>query len=352
MFWKKQPLGIDIGTRTLRGISLKKVGNKLALVDAFLFDLSIETEQFPIHVNTPSLLKAAVETRNWQKQKTSVNISYKDVFTSEVSLPDIPAKELRSAIISKLEAQWPVAAEEMSLDFISKKAAESVAANENSYLVYASRKQTVLELSQNIQSANLQVISVEPDIIATTAMLAYNQYTEPTKDYIVVEIGESHVDLGFISGSNIQFSTTLPKGLGDINQVLFQKLHISYQDAENLKRKYDMGDPSQQPTPEQEMIDDFFFELFYRIQRIIDFYKLKLKGRAIAQILLCGGGSQIINIKNAFEDFCETECVIVNPFRNIELYGTKKSQSDENYADIAPYFSTAVGLAVRGHNGH
>lgn len=345
-FGAKKMMGLDIGSRSLKGLCLKKSTKGVIIDDLIYHDYMTSNPQFPLNTDIESRLTAIITAHRLHKHGVAAEISDKNVKVIELSLPPIPKKEVRMAITNELEQQLDLSSDQLCFDYIFSESIKNKDREEHKYQVYVADEQETLSRYQLLDRCHLRPKSIEPAIIAITEMLKFNDYIEDDNGYIVVDLGESHIGVSLLSGTRILLNSNVPKGMGAINRILFDKLHMSYDKAESFKHTYDFDDLEGAPTPELGSIDDVFYEIFYKLQRYFDFLKVQLKDREIRRIYLTGGGSQIKHIDKAFQQFSEIETVIANPFRKIQIFSNKKV--DEKTAiNISPYMATAVGLALR-----
>ena len=84
-FFKKPILGVDLGSRTIKGIRLKKSRTgKLVLAAHFFQDLSNTTKDFPENCNQEEALRAALEIQSLISSDAATTIK---VDTGSITAP-------------------------------------------------------------------------------------------------------------------------------------------------------------------------------------------------------------------------------------------------------------------------
>ena len=353
-FFKKQILGVDLGSRTIKGVQLKAgKDGKVQLIGHFFQDLSKTTENFPTQSTTgmrDEVFKAAIETQRLTSLNAATTIRDSDVLSFSFNLPPMSEKELSQVVPQEIADQSHIAVDDYSCDFIV-----SSAPTENPELkavkAYCVKKDLVLEQMKTLKDAGLKAAAIESEMMAITAMLDFNDYIDQNEVVVVLDLGESHVTSGLIADGTLMMTKNHEVSFGAINQNLSAKFNLNYASAEKIKLNYDfLAGPDEHNAQYASAIDDVYTQIFKSVKEVLEFYKecRESYGR-IDRILLVGGGSQIKSIDQVHETFFKVPTVVVNPFRNIDFFSTSKDQvanSAEELALLAPHMGTAVGLAL------
>ena len=347
-FFKKQILGVDLGARTIKGVKLKKgKDGRVSLVGHFFQDLAQLSENFPEKCNRSEVLKATIETQQLSSSHAATAIRDSDVMSLVLSLPPMSDKELAQVVPQEISEQTQIAIEEHSCDYLVSSAP---AEDPNMTLVkaYCVKRDVVFQQMDLLKEAGLKPNSIESEMLAITAMLDFNGYIDRNEVQVVIDLGESHLTSGLIVDGSLALTRSHDVSFGKVNRELRDKCSMSYDEAEKLKLSYDfLSVPEKTVSPVNMVLDDVFTEIFKSIKETLEFYKecRESYGR-IDRILLLGGGSQVIRIAAIHETFFKTPTDIVNPFRNIDIFNSTHSESNDEIAQLAPYMGTAVGLAL------
>jgi type IV pilus assembly protein PilM len=343
--WKSKPvLGVDIGSRTIKGVKLKKGKDGRLYLDGHFFqDLAQTSEEFPERCNREEAFKAAVEIQRLSSQPASTTVKDSDVISFSFSLPHMTEKELNEAVPQEVAEQAHIPIEEYICDYMSKK--EETTEEIKAYCV---KRDLIVQQMDTLKNAGLKPKAIEPEMMAVMSMLEFNDYIPKDQVVVVIDLGESRINTALISDGHLVITRTKDGAFGTINSVLFEMKSLSYDESEEIKNEYDfLSVPEDQSDPINQIMDEVFTDIFKNIKEILEFYKEcpESFGR-IDQILLMGGGSQIKNIDKIHEMFFKVPSVIVNPFRNIEILNSGQDQHNEEIVHLAPYMGTAVGLAL------
>ena len=345
-WFKRELLGVDLGTRTLKGVKLsQEKDGKVVLSGHFFQDLLNTSENYPNQVNSSEALKAALEIQKLKSAYAAAAIPDSEIQTYTLELPKMSEKELKKAVPVEVAEASNLSMEDHACDFVL-----SPVQPENNEVVavraFCVKKERVLESMKSLTTAGLKPSAIESELMAATAMLEFNGYLNPGEVSMVIDLGEGHVTSGLISDGALMLTRDHAVALGKINAALMNRFGFTYDEAEHLKAGYDF---SQEPsnTDESRLLDEEFTTIFKTIKAAIDFYRECPESYGkVDRIFLIGGGSQIKGIAKLHELIFKIPTLVANPFRNIDIFSRTEEQDHDELVRITPFMATAVGLAL------
>jgi len=347
LFGKNKPvLGVDIGSRTIKGVKLKKAKDgRIHLAAHFFQDLAQTSDEFPKRCNRDEAFKAAIEIQRLNSSQAASAVKDSEIMTFSFSLPHMTEKELAQAVPQEVAEQAQIPVDEYVFDFLStrQESTEEIKA-------FCVKRDLILAQMETLKNAGLKPKSIEPEMTAILSMLEFNDYVSKEEVCVVIDLGESRINSALISEGNLVLTRAKGGAFGLVNSVLHEMKSLNYDESEQVKYEYDfLSVPENQTDPINQIMDEVFTEIFKNIKEILDFYREcpESFGR-IDKILLVGGATQIRNIDKIHEMFFKIPTAVVNPFRNIEILSTENTQQNEEIVHLAPYMGTAVGLALAG----
>jgi len=118
-FFKKPILGVDLGTRTIKGVQLKKGKNgKVELVNHFFQDLALTSDNFPVQCDRDNAFKAALEIHSLVSSNAATTIRDSEVMSFNLELPKMSEKELIQVVPQEVAEQGQLNMDEHSVDFV------------------------------------------------------------------------------------------------------------------------------------------------------------------------------------------------------------------------------------------
>lgn len=353
MFWKTDPsIGIDIGSRTIKIIQLKKRSGQIQIEKSVVIDLAKDNEYFPLSKPLNESLIEVVKSQKLERTDVALGLSESLVNSHELNLPKMPRKEMKAALSGIIEDQFQIPKAELCLDFIQVEGLKEPDSPTQTVRAYFTKAGAVNDVMTTAKAANLNPRVVDSNLLARYEALAFNDYIEEKKNFLSIDIGESQISMALIADKKIVQSHVLDVGFGLINKTFFESLGLPYDQAEQIKTSYDLKATNKEPDETDKKMDTALYAIFYKLQRTVDIFKVSLKREPIESILVTGGGSQMSNIKDAIEANCSIPTVIVDPFRKLSLVKSDSESSANSQlitgSSTAPYMCTALGLALRG----
>jgi type IV pilus assembly protein PilM len=345
-FFKTNVLGVDLGTRTLKGVKLKpSTSGKVKLVNLFFHDLSLTSTQFP-ECDRAEAFKAAIETQGLSHSQTASAVRDSEVMSFTLNLPKMSAKELAQVVPEEIAEQAHIEIEEHSIDFLvteDKKDSDTTTVK-----AFCVKRDVVLEQMHQLKAASLKPKTIESEMMALKTMLEFNGYIDPKEVSVVIDLGEVNMASGLISEGALALTKSDSHSFGGVNRVLQKEFKLSYDQAEKIKLEFDfLVGPGNEPTAIMEAVENQFVDVFNSIKQALEFYKECPESFSrIDKVFLIGGGSQVKSVVQTIEQFFKVPTQIVNPFRNIDIFSEFDEKSSEDFAKLAPFMGTAVGLAL------
>lgn len=349
-WFKRQVLGVDLGSRVVKGVKLKKMRDgRVGLENYFFQDLTDVMENVQDEKTRKEAIQALIEVRKLNQSESACTVQDREVMLLTLELPHMSEKELAEVVPAEAAEQGGLNESEYSFDFLMDQGVQ----NENGGLVpvktYCVRKELVLNRMKELKALGLKAKSIEPEMMAISSMLNFNEYLKSDEVSVVIDIGDTHISTALIVGGEVLHTRHHDIAFGQINQLLMDRFSMTFKDAEKAKIEFNFMSPPKDGNPEvNQLLDEQFTEIFKALKESIDFYKETPEsyGR-VDRVFLLGGGSQLESLAQGMETIFQISAVVVNPFRNIDIFQSKDaSLSQEELARIAPYMGTAVGLAL------
>ncbi len=341
--WKpRDVVGLDIGTKSIKVVQLRKKGKLTKLVGYGQIDLPenyiiegiiSETEK------TAKLIKEFLAKVPWGKiTATRVNMSLSEskVFTRILSLPHTDEKNRNDAVVWEANQIVPMAVSDLYIDW------QLIGPNNedpklDDIIFAAAPKSIVNSYIQLAELVGLEVMGIEINLSAVARAVIPNKETSET--VLIIDLGRESTSAA-IFDQYIRVTGSILTGGDSLTQKIAETLKIDKTEAENLKLKKD----DKNAIKVREAIDPGLTEITKEIDRMIRYYNEKInKENTITKILLCGGTASLPGLAEYFTEKLDIPTMVGNPWSNISVYPIKPVPRDE-----APLYTNAIGLALVG----
>lgn len=363
------PLGIDISDLSIKMIQLSKTGKKTEITAAG----KINIEPGIIENGEIKNMRAASEAIDKLINKPQ----FGSIGTTNaiVSLPDTKtfiklievektANNLESLIPTEIEKYIPIPINEICYDW------QIIEKNTNTYsvLVGATPMTIVNQYIELLERSKFSPIATEIESMSICRALLKEEGLKQNKDlnlnYCIIDIGLKRSSITVYSHNTIVTSVSLSIAGNNITEKISQSLDIDIEQAEKAKIICGL-DQTKAKGIVSDLLKETIEELINRIDNVIKFfYKHYPEREKINKIILCGGGSNIKNLKNIINKKLSIETIEGSIFNNIDAPNKKindffteihktdnNGKPDKNQAlkqSSSLSYATATGLALRG----
>lgn len=263
-----------------------------------------------------------------------VAVPERKTFTKIATIEKLPESEIDDAIQFEAEQHFPVPLEDMYLAWSlleTKKESQTI-------LLSAADKNIIEQYTLLFEENEKYLIVAEPETFAVKRALLKNQ-SEPT---LIIDLGKSKTTLSIVVNDTIAYTTTIQFSGNVLTSKISKELNLSEEQAERAKLLFGMN-PRKSKGAVRKLLIPLFEPLFDQVNDIIRYYTNTFESsQTIAQILLCGGGSQMEGIL----EYCNEQLHIPTSNKKIQLNTNNKVTRDFSQKGQLS-FTTALGLALR-----
>lgn len=357
-FSRKSAFGLDLSDLSFKIVQLKKIGTRILISSFIREDLPpglVERGEIKKEEELATIIKKAVNKVKGEplrSKRVICNLPEEKVFIRLIQLPQMKKSEIGQAVNWEAEAHIPLSLDEVYLDWQIIKSLSSQT-DHTDVLIGASPRTLVDSYISLLKKSGLEPIALEPESVAVIRSLTTGQDFKPT---IIVDLGVTGTNFVIVSALAIRFSSHIHISGQLFTQAIMKSLRIDQEKAEQLKIRIGL-DKSKQKGRIYRALEPPINDLAKQIQEYITFYHSRatyihaLEGKAIEQVLLCGGDSLLFNLSAFLSQKLNLPVKVGNPLTNI--YSTNKQK--ELVSRKRPFmskkgslsFTTALGLALR-----
>lgn len=158
--------------------------------------------------------------------------------------------------------------------------------------------------------------------------------------HAVLDLGAGETKLYIVDRGLVRLSHIVNHGGQDITLAISRSLGLSMEDAEKKKRAEGLvGGPQ---GKERESLSAILSVIFSETNRALLNFEHKF-GRRVTDVILTGGGANLLGIEAVAEQSLSVPAVRANPFKQVEA----PAFLADVLASVGPEFTVAVGLAFR-----
>lgn len=348
-------VGIDIGSTTIKVVEIRSKGGK-ALLETYgalslapyanpkaevgaITNLSAEA----ISTALKDLLKEA----NVKTTFGAVSIPSSASLVFVLSLPGgLSPAELPNVISSEARKYIPVPLTEVSLDWLvipsdipgdEENKTTTTTVSKQEILVVAIHNDVLKKYQEILKLSGITVTFFELELFSTIR----STFGRDKGVIMVLDIGGSKTKLAVAESGIIKQFHTINRGSFNMTESVSQSLGIPFAEAEALKKQIGLTGTGEQKRISEAMKVSTSY-IFSEASNVMLSYERKYN-KAISKVILTGGGSLLIGIKEFASESLRAPVVFGNPFNRTEA----PAFLEPILESIGPEFTVSVGLALR-----
>jgi Tfp pilus assembly PilM family ATPase len=395
-------LGVDIGTASIKIVELENYRGQAKLKSYGYADLNTNILRGATDKNNQLIanyIKEIVKKSRMESRQAIAALPTFSVFTSIISLPPMPKKDLASAVKWEAKKFIPLPIEEMILDWkiLNKKGVdaevikkdlgaslgglfgkknknkdevaapeepsdedqqeeEKVAPEEKKpaqnqanmtgrnvlgkqnyrILLTAAPKNLVARYLDIFKRTNINLLSLETEAFALSRALMGNDMSS----VMVVDIGSNNTDVCVIEEGVPILNRGIDTGGAVITKAIMNSMNVNIDRAEQFKRDFGLMMSGNRSVP--NTIQNALNPIINEIKYVFDLYQRQ--GQAhIEKIILSGGSAFLPNLPKYLSDLLGLPVMIGDPWDRIVYPMDLKPVLQE----IGPRMAASIGLSMR-----
>ena len=343
---KKNLVGLDIGSSSVKAVELTKKGAGLQLLNLGFENLQPDTivdGQIMELNNVANIIASIFNQHQIRTSKVAAGVSGHSVIVKNIVLPQMSEEELQESFSWHAEEHIPFDIADVNLDYeLTGNSSESL-----HVLMAACKSDKIANMKQAIQLAGKQPVVIDVDAFALQNCYEVNYQPRPNEIVALLNIGASTMNINILKGTRSVFARDASVGGTNYTSLLQKELGLSFEQAEAVKRGHPIP-AGIEPRPIEPIIATVSDILALEVRKTMDFYRATAgEGEeAIQKILLAGGGSKLPGLADYLAKRFEIEVDVFDPFKEIDV--DAKKFDPEYMREIVPEMAVAVGLALRG----
>lgn len=338
---KKDVVGMDIGTGSLKVVQLANKGSLTKLVG--YGQMSIP-ENYIMEGIIAEPEKLSEMTKNFfatdiwgsiTAKRVCTSLPETKIFTRTISLPHMNEKALVEAVNWEASQTIPMALTDLYLDW--QVIGPSVEDPKNDEIIYAAAPKAIVDsYIQFFNSLGLEIEGIETSLTAIIRSVVPKKNSKEA--ILIVDIGSKTTNLA-VFDHLIRFTGSTLIGGDHITSRIAEALKIDEKEAEKIKKQ-----KSFDKVKVRQAVDVEITEITKEATKMINYYQEKTKKtNPITKIVLCGGSASLDTLTDIFKEKLGIPTEVGNPWANISVYPLKSVPKE-----VAPAYTNAVGLALLG----
>ncbi len=329
-------IGLDIGSVFIRAVETTRGKEGVVITNAGRTPVPAGAVSAGIIVDERAVtqaLKNLWSNAGFRTRDVIVGITNPQSVVREMSVTNLPMRELRKALPFQVRDVLPLPVERALLDFYPL---EDPGQKEKVRgLLIAAPKDAVRSTVQPIERARLHVVRVDLGSLALLRALSKLDSTVEAIVYIGADVTSVVVHLDGVP----LIVRSIPRGGQDITTTIANRLATTTTEAESLKRR--IGVNLEEDVETAEVVRDALKPLLNEIRTSFMYLSATERGSRVARIALTGGGSLLPGLGELLAEQLSVEVITADPLARVREIRRGKQ------AALDPFrFSAAVPIGL------
>jgi type IV pilus assembly protein PilM len=370
-----QPIGLDIGSDSVKMLQLETVGSTLSVLAAARQPLVMDGGQDSASriAAAADVIRQMLRQGQFRGRRVVAALPREMLQVKNLRLPLIPPNELASAVKFEARNILPFEAETAHIQIIPAGEVRQGLDVKQEVIVLAAAQEDVERFLEQIHDSGAVVESL--DVEACGLYRAFERFIRRREDeqevHVIVDVGLARSQVVIGKGREISFLKSIELGSEHLHEAVSNKLAITRSEARALRLRQieSAGFPSPRPgadlnasnaealaNAQRDPVRQAVFDatrstleaLGKEIALCLRYYSVTFRGQRPTKVRLCGGESAdpfLIGVLNAALG------VPVEPARPLYSVDTSRMQPDDRRSTMGEW-ALALGLGLKLTKGH
>lgn len=350
-FGAQSSVGLDLGSHALKVVELVRSGEGVRVACIGMVQTPPGAVSKGVAADPDALapaIRALFQEAGIRSKRIVTALGGEAAVIREVTVPTMPEAELAQAVAFEAERYLPAGTNEVRCDYcvVGRTPEDS----HLELLLVATGKDQIDRHLAPLTKAGLmsEVMEVTPFSMARAVAQGAGQNGNAI---MYVDLGAECSTLLIVDAGRVRLARTIAIGGNALTRAIAEALNLDVAAAETLKAQrgqlgLDGDPPGDRAVGEMHRaIVPGVTRLSTDLRRSLDFYLARLRGQALAKVVLTGGTAKLGNLVPFLSTALGLPVEIGNPFA---LCDVDAGVPAAYLADVAPMMAVAVGLALRG----
>jgi len=332
---KYTQVGVDIGNSSIKVAGLK--GQPFSKKRILSFGIEYIPKDASLGQKA-ELIRKSLEGAGITTKMVNISVSGPNVICRYIRLPVMHQHELAKALELEWDSYISLKIDEVIWDCVLlDKLRDSAGHRYIQVLLVAAKKNFIEERIHLLKTAGLEAGLIDVDAFALINAFKFTQSFENNQLIILLNIGEYFTNVAVLRKGVCWFSRDIPIGGRDITQILVEKLHLSWSEAEKLKCS--LGSKS---SKEFQLIRTVLDNLVNELNLFFEYLKRELEEQ-IKFIYISGGSAYLFQLD---ESLSQNLNITIRKWNPTQAFKLSSGLSQEVLEKHAPDLAVAIGLAL------
>jgi type IV pilus assembly protein PilM len=333
--------GLDIGTTSIKALSIKKSGSSLAVESMGLGPtpvkgiLSESPEDLKIFSDA---VKQVIASAGIKQKEVNIALPESQVYTKIIEMPALSEKELAAALKYEMEQYIPLPLDQVKTDWQVLSPSTTQTKTTRVLLVAASIA-LIKKYETIIEDLGLIPASIETEMLSVHRSLFPLVNTQSSN--MLVHMGAATTNIAVVENGELIMVFTVDKGGIAITRAISLDLGIDVAQADSYKKVYGLNKDAFEGKIGKSLFP-ILESILGDIRKTMLLYKEKNPDRTITQIILSGGSALLPGVDIYFTNQLNIQVALGSAFQVYDIKNIPQEVMSDSLS-----FNVVAGLALK-----
>ena len=354
---RQLPIGLDIGSTTVRMLQLGGSERDLRVVDAARCVIPVEVRSDPGRRRecVLEIIRRILKERRFRGHEVVMALTADELATRNIRMPKMRDEELATAVNWEAQNKFPFDTATAVIQYLRAGEVHQGDQVVDEVILLAAPRVEVDSQVALASAAGLKLVSLDAKPCAV--FRGFERFLRRREDESAVnvfaDIG-AQTTLVITRGREIVFVKTIPVGGAVFNRAVAECLELAPTEAEALRRRIVCRSAKETPDDEEsdrvcravtDAIRPHLEDLANEISLCLRYYGVTFHGAGPQAILLSGGEANDSRITASLQDRLGMKAQVGAPFRGVR---TDYMGAMLDRRGVCPEWATGLGLSLKG----
>jgi type IV pilus assembly protein PilM len=351
---KLLPIGLDLGTTTVRMAQFSQIEGNYDLIAAASADIPAEKQaDFRSRLGfCGSAIKGLLSTGRFVGRECVLGLPAEATFVQHVKIARTEPEQVTTAVLQEVQGKLPFSASGAEIrHIVVGEVGGEGGQRQQEVIVVAAARETVMASLVMARKAGLDVSGVNIESCAIVECFArlFRRTADQTRAILFVDIGHASTQVVISHGSQIVFARNVIIAGQKFNQEIAEKLGITPNEATGIRKQLanqDGGDVGVQEL--RACMSDRIDELVGELTQCLLYHESIFRAGTVERVIFLGGQAMDRHLCQSIAQRLNLPAQIGDPLVRMGNLHTGRSESGIDRRESQPEWAVSVGLSLGG----
>lgn len=348
-----QPIGLDIGTNTIKMAQLRFDQDTYELIAAGQANTpdSQGVQNSSYYKKLTEIIGQLHRSSGFKGRSCVLAIPARDTFLRHLKMANTPDGDINSALESEFAGKLPYPVEEAIIQHVVAGEIYDDGEAKQEIIAVAANRKTVEAYLKAINKAGLEVVGVNIEACAIVECFSrlFQRTADSGRTTLFIDIGASSTQVVLSHGPGLAFAHNLKRGAMQLDQALVKALNITPEKARQLRLDM-VNKPKGAPEVSSEqlyrLMDEELELLTEELTQCLRYYESAFPNRSIERAIFVGGQACDKRLCQVIAQRLNLPAQIGDPLLRFNCGDGVGSELDLGDDKPHPALAVAVGLSL------